>query len=164
MRGDPEYNYWDSSVFISYLNRDPSRIATIDEVIRLFRPLRNRFIVTSALTIAEVAKIVPADRHAMSPSEMDDLLEQLWTDPLVKTVDITEGILKLSRPLIRLKLSLPDAIHLATAAWVNQELGTVVEVNTYDDAWSSRIAQAGKATRSIVVCEPHVEQLPFQFD
>lgn len=125
--------YWDSCVFLSYLEKTPSRIGTLDAVVEEARQ-KHILIVTSTLSIAEVA-YAAQERTAGSPNPaILDLIDGLWNDPTVVLVlEFNRVIAEQARDIVRRglferrSLKAADAVHLATA--VNRG---VSDFHTYD--------------------------------
>lgn len=112
--------YWDSCVFLSFLENTPGRAATIELLFdEVRRAPRERRIITSTLSIAEVSYLSNADADPSDESRIDTL----WGNTtVVGLVEMHEGIARRARALIRqaralgLTLRGADAVHLATSA------------------------------------------------
>lgn len=128
--------YWDACVWQSYINGEADRLAVIDDLlsesakddgtVRLF---------TSELTKVEVAFVTYEQRAGNLDPKAEEAIDALWSDR--SALDVVEYHARLSieaRSLIRLavgknwSLKPMDAVHLATATWLNVE-----EFHTYDD-------------------------------
>jgi len=107
--------YWDSCVFIEFLAReDEQRVNEIRELIRDAQAGRVRVIVSQLLR----AEIVPFAANDQAHSDIiDDFL--LSARGVVRFVDVTRSIAEDARRLVAdrtaERLTVPDAIHLATA-------------------------------------------------
>lgn len=134
MRPDPQRNYWDSCVFLSYISEVEGRTPTIDALLaESSDPEHDREIVTSTFTIVEVAFALHEKTQKVLDPEAEAKIEALWADRYaVKLIDFHEGVGREARTLIRgsmaagWSLKPGDAIHLASA----RSLG-VAEFHTY---------------------------------
>jgi len=112
--------YWDSDVFISYFEQNPTRIATIDDLLEQSKRGEVE-IVTSTLTVVEVAFTVGERTTGLDPNH-EAAMDSFWSDnDVVTLVELSMPIARGARSLMRyamsqgLKLKPPDAIHLASA-------------------------------------------------
>jgi predicted nucleic acid-binding protein len=134
MPPEPQRNYWDSCVFLSYINGVADRLPTIDALLaESTDPEHQREIVTSSFTIVEVAFALHEKTQKVLDSEAEDKIDALWADRYaVKLIDFHEGIAREARTLVRgaiaagFSLKPGDAVHLASA----RSLGAV-EFHTY---------------------------------
>jgi predicted nucleic acid-binding protein len=110
MPGKPNY-YWDSCTFIKWLTGKATS-AELDGLAEIVRAVENgeANLFTSALTKTEVLK-------GKMTSEQRQAWEKLFQRKNVVSVDIGDRILALSERIREWnpKISVPDAIHLATA-------------------------------------------------
>lgn len=120
---DPLLVYWDSDVFLSYINGYPDRLPIIDAA---FAEAENSkggiVIITSEVTITEVAFALYEKRQAQLDQAMEEKLDEMWSDKsVVRPVEFFRAIGREARNLMRLgvgrgwSLKPLDAIHLATA-------------------------------------------------
>ena len=101
----------------------PARLPTLDALLEESAdPEKEREIVTSAFTIAEVAFVLKEKEQKALDLQAERNIDALWSDRYaVKLIDLHEGIATGARTLIReavadgLSLKPGDAIHLATA-------------------------------------------------
>lgn len=132
------YTYWDSCVFLSYVAKIPDRIEMLDAVLEEVREDRERKLIASAFAIAEVAFASGHGSPTRRPTDEEARIDELWEAPFIELVEVNRFILYQARTLMRdaVDQSLPlkpnDAVHLATAAWVNEHVGPVNEFQTYD--------------------------------
>jgi predicted nucleic acid-binding protein len=116
-------NYWDSCVFLSYINGISDRLPTLDALLEESAdPDSDREIVTSTFTIAEVAFVLHEKEQKVLDIEAERSIDALWSDRYaVKLIDFHEGIARDARTLTRgavatgLSLKPGDAVHLASA-------------------------------------------------
>jgi predicted nucleic acid-binding protein len=115
--------YWDSSAFISRIQRTPGRIEVLEHITG--RAEKGEVeIVTSAFTLCEVAK---GDENAL-PEDQEKTIVDFFENPyiLVQQVDVfvaarTRGIVR------RFGLKPADAVHVASALAANAAV-----LQTYD--------------------------------
>lgn len=143
--------YWDANTFLDELNPDSTHSRRLTEL--LSRSTAGELeIITSNLTIVEVA-FSPAEAaaRALDPEE-DARIRARWTDP--QTVTITpfnDAIALNARSLMRAALAIgaglkpADAVHLATAVWAEADV-----LHTYD----RRLQSAARRLQVIAVEEP----------
>jgi predicted nucleic acid-binding protein len=113
--------YWDANVFLSYVNQLPGRTPDLDALLEQARSRRIE-IISSTLTIVEVAFAAEEQLGGPLSPEIEDGIDSLWRAPSpAKLVEFSTIIARRARELIRLtrergwSLKPADAIHLATA-------------------------------------------------
>lgn len=150
------FYYWDSCVFLAYLNKEENRAKNIKAVLEFVSRHKEIEIITSTMAIAEVVK-AKHEVNSLDPS-VEINIKEFWYNWDVKLADMTPVILASARDLMRdavtkniQGLKPPDAIHLATAMWVERNLGILKEIHTYEDRWASRFSGL---LNGLVVCEP----------
>lgn len=130
--------YWDSTVWLSYVNGEPDRLPVIDSILAESASDKGKYrLFTSVLTQVEVAFAKSEqDGQALDP-DVEDQIDQLWNDTeSLSLIEFHEGIGKAARTLMRLCLTIGrslkamDALHLATAKFINAD-----EIHTYDAKW-----------------------------
>lgn len=135
MPNSPRRIYWDSCVFLSFVENHPDRASDIETLMGEAEQGRIE-IVTSTVSITEVA-FAPEEREKKALSQtVDAAINGLWRSPSpIKLVEFHGGIADRARDLLRtaltsgIKMLKPmDAIHLATALTLN-----VDEFQTYDE-------------------------------
>lgn len=116
----PRY-YWDANVFLSYIHQVPERTPDIDALLDAARDHKIE-IVTSTLSIVEVAFGAEEEFGGNMSVEIEGAIEKLWASPSpIKMVDFSPLIGRVARRLIRQarergwSLKPADAIHLGTA-------------------------------------------------
>jgi predicted nucleic acid-binding protein len=124
--------YWDSCVFLSFINGLVERLPDI-ETLLLEAEKDTIELMTSTLTIVEVAfAATEQNQHALD-EDTKERINKLWIPP-VKLVEFHRLIAEDARDLMRRALTKQwslkplDAIHLSTAARM-----AVVEFHTYDE-------------------------------
>lgn len=133
MANNPKRYYWDSCVFLSYIQDDPGRADVIEAMLDAAKR-RDILIYTSTETITEVAyHRVEKERRSLD-STIPLKLDRLWQNrQVVQLINFHQGLAYQARDLLRRSLIVEpvlkpkDAIHLVTAASINVDL-----FNTYD--------------------------------
>lgn len=126
--------YWDACCFLSYMNDEPDRADTLDDLLADSKDRRSPLkIVTSAISMVEVAYAASEKDDQLASTALDDI-DALWQDTqAVSLIEFYPEIGRAARDLIRQamfrgwSLQAADSIHLATA----QEIGAI-EFHTYD--------------------------------
>jgi predicted nucleic acid-binding protein len=147
--------YWDTSVFLSYFNKNPTRHADIDAVLSSIRSTNGvRQIVTSTFTRVEVSYYQDELSNKQLSPDTEELSDFFWNDRTVmRFVDLTSEIARRARHLKRViysqghKLETPDAIHLASAGFVG-----VAEMHSYDGPGHLRF----DGQMAFRICHPRV--------
>jgi len=127
--------YWDSDVFLSYINAYPDRARIIEAILDKVSNDQSIKIVTSTISRVEVAwSAIEYLNRTLSQEEEDGIDALLGNQSVVELVDFNDTIALIAREHMRnamekrgKKLRTNDAIHLASAIWVN-----AVELNTYN--------------------------------
>src|SRR4051812_21018333 len=111
--------YWDSSVFLAYL--EGRETLTCDALLASARK-REIEILTSVLSVTEVALVEEETRRQHPDPAVDEAIAALWADPrAVKFVEYNLLIAREAQALIRaaleraVRLTGREAMHLATA-------------------------------------------------
>jgi len=128
MPGKAKVIYWDSNVFIHYIEETPTYNQILGELLR--QAGRNEVeIVTSTLSIAEVAfHAEERNRNRLDPT-VEGKINNLWADrSVVHLIEFNQLIAYEARDLIRESISNgwtglkgADAIHLAFARRLRAE-------------------------------------------
>jgi predicted nucleic acid-binding protein len=157
---NPKRSYWDSSVFLAWINGEEDRA---DIVSGLFESARRGEItvVTSVLTITEVAYATAETASATLSAEVLGRIDALWDPPSpVRLAEFHRLIAANARNLMRLalpdgrRLKPPDAIHMSTAVRTQCQ-----EILTYDPKWA---AYAG--TLGVRIDKPMSAVIPLPFE
>jgi len=150
-----ELLYWDTDVFLSYLNGHPDRIPTLQGILDNVSKDKQQIIVTSTITKVEVAWVAHEKLDRVLSTDEEGRIDALWDDPsVVEFVEFYDDIAIIARDIMRAgmtkgwKLRANDAIHLASAQSVQ-----CYEVNTYD----SKLKKYGELI-GITIKEPSVIQ------
>ena len=138
MPSRPDLLYWDSCVFLSYINGDVDRLPIIDALL-IEAQAGKVHIVTSVLTIAEVVFAAQEQENNQLAPEVVDQIESILNDRRVVTlVDVTPAVARRARELQRngkfsgRSIKPMDALHLATAATLSP---APLKIHTYDSTW-----------------------------
>jgi predicted nucleic acid-binding protein len=113
-------HYWDSNLFLSYVEGTPGRVATVRSLVVRASPDSIR-ISTSMVTVSEVAFSGRERATGVLSPSFDRAITRLWADPVIELVAVSFDIVMTARDLIRgalldgPRLKPMDAIHLATA-------------------------------------------------
>jgi predicted nucleic acid-binding protein len=129
----PDVVYWDSCVFLSYVNGDPDRLPDIEGLLEQANQGQIE-IITSTVSMVEVAfGNVEQTGKALDP-DIEARIQALWTPPSpIRMVEfyaqIAVGAVQLMRDGLVQGWALKplDAIHLSTA-----QRWEVKELHTYD--------------------------------
>ena len=153
---EPRFLYWDTDVFLSYLNEHPDRISTLQAILDNISEDKQSLIVTSTISKVEVAWVAHEKfNRVLNPNE-ESQIDALWNDSsVVDFVEFHDDIAIIARDIMRTgmikgwKLRTNDAIHLASAQWVQ-----CYEINTYDDKWSKYSEVVGIDIKEPSVIQP----------
>lgn len=153
---EPRFLYWDTDVFLSYLNEHPDRISTLQAILDNISEDKQSLIVTSTISKVEVAWVAHEKfNRVLNPNE-ESQIDALWNDSsVVDFVEFHDDIAIIARDIMRTgmikgwKLRTNDAIHLASAQWVE-----CYEINTYDDKWSKYSEIVGIDIKEPSVIQP----------
>ncbi len=158
MPGKAKIIYWDSNVFIHYIEETAAYIHVLDELLRQAEK-GDVEIVTSILSIAEVAFHTEERNKTRLNPLVETKIEALWADrSAVNLVEFNQLIAREARDLIRISvgngwtgLKGADAVHLASARRLEvQEIHTCERHNKW-----SRYAPYLNCS----ITEPRIDQL-----
>jgi predicted nucleic acid-binding protein len=156
MPGKARRVYWDANLYLSYLNGDSDRLPTLDALVKALRTTDDMEVVTSTLSITEVAFGQEEQGTATLDQTILEQIDFLWKDTsIVKLVDVSPMIAYDARGLMRdaitrkWSLKPPDAIHFATA-----RLLRVSEFLTYEDRLYKYEPLVGFPVREPYVTQP----------
>ena len=126
--------YWDSDVFISYLNQHPQRIPILEAILDEIEKSKEDRILTSAITKVEISWVAHEKLNRCLNPDEEERIDYLWNDPsVVEIIEFNDEIALVARKLMRdgmqngWKLRTFDAIQIASADW-----GKATEINTYN--------------------------------
>ena len=150
--------YWETSVWLSYINGVPSRLPVLDTLLADSEStLGDIVIVTSTISMTEVAFGLVEQSNQVLSEEVEANIDSLWSDRRAITLVEYHPIIALeARGLMRTGIPLGwslkplDAIHLATAKWFG-----VIEFHTYDGKLRRYSDQVG-----FTIVEPYVSGGP----
>lgn len=153
---EPRFLYWDTDVFLSYLNEHPDRISTLQSILDNISKDKQSLIVTSTISKVEVAWVAHEKlNRVLNPSE-ESRIDALWNDSsVIDFVEFHDDIAIIARDIMRTgmikgwKLRANDAIHMASAQWVQ-----CYEINTYDDKWTKYSEIVGIDIKEPSVIQP----------
>jgi len=115
--------YWDSNLFLAYVEQEPRRVEAI-EAVRTDASRGRVRIYTAAVSVTEVAFAGIERTAGILDARVARTIAALWADPTIQVVDVTVPIALAARDLIRRslvdgpRLKPVDAIHLAAAITV----------------------------------------------
>lgn len=151
--------YWDSNVFLSYIDGVPDRLRTLDALLESSASGGIK-IYTATISVAEVAFAASERQQGALDPATEQKIDNLWrVNGPATLVDFHIGIGMPARNLIRnaiprgWSLKPYDAVHLATAQWLSETGITVGEFHTYDKALVKYGAIVG-----FKICEPYILQ------
>lgn len=112
MTTKPVAVYWDSCVYIDYIQREEAHYQELREIMSEARSGRIIF-VASTLVIAEVVKL----RQSTEPLQQQaELIRDAFENDYIQVVSVTRDIAAEAAQLCRdFSIRPPDAIHLTTA-------------------------------------------------
>lgn len=142
--------YWDSCVFISYLENEPARAPIIHAHWERAAQRGDIQILTSAITKVEVAYLQTEKiNRTLSLTELQRI-DDMWDNPLVLMVEASDPVMLIARGLVRDAMAQGqtikpyDATQLASAIWVHRNTpDPIVEFYTYDARLYRMSAVAG---------------------
>ena len=92
MRSELTYIYWDSCVFLSYVSAIAERIEVLDALLDQIQHDRKRKLITSSISIAEVAFASGHGRPERRPSHIEDRIDELRDASFVELVEVCLGL------------------------------------------------------------------------
>ena len=151
--------YWDSNVFLSYLNGIPERLPALDALLESSSNGSIR-LYTAELSRVEVAFAASEQMQRALSEDIERHIDDLWSDENVVALvehhsSISLGARTLMRSAIVHGWSLKpfDAIHLATAQWLKSIGMPIQEFHTYDGP----LMKYGQLV-GLDILEPYVRQ------
>ena len=131
---DPKRVYWDTDVTQSWIDKIPERVALLRDMLAASANPNVGFeIVTSQLTIAEVAYSEAEKVQLATAADANEHITAFWESSVVKLIEVHMDIAMEARLLLRhargkgWSLRSVDALHLASAKWKK-----VDAVHSYD--------------------------------
>lgn len=136
--------YWDTNIFISLFNGGRSRSAAELDGLNFWADRVDEgsaLVVTSTLTLAEVLEFADLSASSLSPIQYKKFETFFYDHSRVEVIGVDIGVIRRTKEIrerhrnegLSPKLTLPDAIHLATAA--NSKCDYL---HTFDGAGSSK--------------------------
>jgi predicted nucleic acid-binding protein len=124
--------YWDSDVFISFLQQEPGRYTVLRHWIERAENGEVQ-IVASAFSLCEVARV----DDDLLPAEQEELIVEFFGNPYILIQQLDEFVAQRTRAIVReLRISAKDAVHIASAIQAD-----VPVMHTYE---KKLIAHSGK--------------------
>ena len=146
---DPPQNlYWDSCVFLAYVNEEPDRVGVVTDLLESSSNDEIK-IFTSDLSRVEVAFSTSEQNKQSLDAQTEARIDNLWDDYVVTMVDFHIGIAGQARSLMRhaiengWQMKPYDAVHLATAQWLSENGIRIDEFHTFDDRLDKFAPAAG---------------------
>lgn len=158
MKSENTLIYWDSCLFLSYINNEPGRSNVIEDLWDKVESDKGK-VITSTIAIVEVACASYERKNSSLSPEIQSQINNIWSDPSISLVEVNQQIAELARQLIRdaipngWVLKSKDAVHLASALWIDRNISRVGEFCTYDAELTKYQSMIG-----INIKEPHVDQ------
>jgi len=126
--------YWDTDVFLSYLNGEPQRLPILEAILDEIEKNKQDKIVTSVITKVEISWVAHEKLNRVLDPTEEERIDSLWNDSaIVEVMEFNDEIALIARSLMRegmingWKLRTFDAIQIASAEWVQ-----ATELNTYN--------------------------------
>ena len=146
-----KYIYCDSNVFLAYFKGEKGRAEKVESLIDQVRGEKELSLLSSLLSVTEVAHTATVHSHSDSELETIETLDNFWgNSSIVELSDFHIVLAKRARALVRGHRGLDprDAIHLATALQSKaSELLTydndLLKINDYYE---------------MEICEPHLRR------
>ena len=137
--------YWDSCCFLSFLQGDSTR--TELQALMADAEAGGVLIVTSTISVAEVAYLAPEGPGLPLDPDVERQIEDLWRSrQAIRFVEVDAGVAARARTLLRHALTQGwernprDALHLASA-----QQAPVSTIHTYDERWDRYARLIGRA-------------------
>jgi predicted nucleic acid-binding protein len=156
MPDEPNRIYWDSCVFLHYIEGTAEWMPILDSLLEEASETKGLVIVTSVLSITEVAFAKAEKDGKLLDPQIEADIEALWNDrSAVKLIEYSEIVAREARTLLRRAiesgrtLKPMDAIHLASALNRN-----VDEFHTTDAGLKKRWQDLGFPVHDPVTLRP----------
>lgn len=156
------YLYWDSCIFLAHLNKEPSRYKVIESLWQEIEEEKDSRVITSTVSIVEVA----AAEHELNNYTLDPQakikIDNMWKDPIILLTESPEVVMRHARELMRdalpngWKLHPKDAVHLATAVWINRHVHPIDAFHTYDGKLTKYSTITGLSIGEPTVIQPRL--------
>ena len=149
--------YWDANIFLSYINGYADRLPTLDALLAR-ADAGDAAIYTSAISQVEVAFADAEKRQRVLDPQAEQNIDRLWNDSkAIMVIEYHPVIGRGARALVRnamthgQRLTPLDAVHLATAQWLHQNVHSIAEFHTYDHDLNDYAPIVG-----FTICEPYL--------
>ncbi len=159
MKSEDKFVYWDSCLFLAFLNDENGKADLISELYEKVEK-ENGKILTSTLAIVEVAHASSEKNNFLLDPEIQNEINQIWADSKITTIEVNQDIAETARQIIReylpkqWALTTQDAIHLATAVWINRNVAHLKEFLTFDQKLFKYQTQLGFHIKEPYILQP----------
>jgi predicted nucleic acid-binding protein len=145
-------HYYDSGVFIGFLNEEPDNfedcrnilLAAEQEYIELY---------TSAFTMSEVVYI----KKEQSVLQQENIINQLFSNESIKLVQFERETAEINRYLMRTyKLTTLDALHLATAIRIKVDYFNTTDTKSLIKKVPNEVNYLPNYPKKVVIQKPFV--------
>lgn len=128
-----EIYYWDSSVFISFLNGEKDRVDIVNQILDEAE-MGNVTIVTSFITITEVL-CADEEKPRTMGEKQKQIIKRFFQKEYIEWIDFSRVIAEAARELCwNYGLKSKDAIHLASAQHIVTSEDVILdEVHSFDN-------------------------------
>lgn len=156
------YFYWDSCVFLAYLNKEPGRFNEIESLWQEIAKEKDSRVITSTVSIVEVVAAAYELNNSQLDPQAEINIDAIWSDPTVLLTESPLVVMRIARDLMRnaiperWRLHPKDAVHLATAVWINRHVHPIAEFHTYDDKLTKYASITGLSIREPAVIQPRL--------
>ena len=152
MKEEIRRQYWDSSVFVAYLNEEQGRSGTVEDLLNSAHA-GNVEIVTSSFALVEVLKL-KGSQPISERAEQE--LVSFFEYPFIKFFDADRNVCEQARRFVwKHGLKPKDAVHLATADIAASRVG-IDEFFTWDNDF---IKFSGTGIVPFPLSQPYMQQL-----
>lgn len=148
----PERRYWDSTVFLALIKKEPGRVEECETILRMAERGECQ-LWTSAVTLAEVVRPRHKGSIALTEAE-EEKIASFFANPIIHFVDFNPAMGALSRKLQwRFGLLVRDAIHVACALGARADV-----IESYDPDF--RRVDPKQVSGRPEIREPKAKSLP----
>ena len=133
----PERIYWDSCLFLAYVNEEPGRVDVVSDLLAS-SSTGELTVYTSDLSRVEVAFATLEREQKVLSRDIEARIDRLWEGEVAMTVEFNAAIARLARSFIRQAVTVGrslkpyDATHLATAQWLSDNGIHIDQFHTFE--------------------------------